>query len=185
MTSMPASRSDAATTLAPRSWPSRPGLAMSTRIGRIVSAMSHQPSAAGYGDRSARKLANVAPDEQRRSLALSGNEEHFATSTRQRAIRPRVERAFHDEAVAREQIREMRGRVESNAVLTLPTRARAAPGRAHRQHAGQHVERPFVPYHRLPIRQPPVAREKAPHHAVAVPAVPDQRTARLEHASPL
>src|SRR5258705_3696794 len=36
MTSMPASRSAAATTLAPRSWPSRPGLATRTRMGRIV-----------------------------------------------------------------------------------------------------------------------------------------------------
>ncbi len=34
MTSMPASRSAAATTLAPRSWPSSPGLATSTRMGR-------------------------------------------------------------------------------------------------------------------------------------------------------
>src|SRR3990170_6746819 len=33
MTSMPASRSARATTLAPRSWPSRPGLAMRTRMG--------------------------------------------------------------------------------------------------------------------------------------------------------
>src|SRR6266568_7448859 len=33
MTSMPASRSARATTLAPRSWPSRPGLAMTTRMG--------------------------------------------------------------------------------------------------------------------------------------------------------
>src|ERR1700756_1819625 len=33
MTSMPASRSARAMTLAPRSWPSRPGLATSTRIG--------------------------------------------------------------------------------------------------------------------------------------------------------
>src|SRR4051812_41282645 len=32
MTSMPASRSARAITLAPRSWPSRPGLAMTTRI---------------------------------------------------------------------------------------------------------------------------------------------------------
>src|SRR5215831_3363279 len=32
MTSMPASRSARAMTFAPRSWPSRPGLAMSTRI---------------------------------------------------------------------------------------------------------------------------------------------------------
>src|SRR5215813_12532919 len=34
MTSMPASRRARAMTLAPRSWPSRPGFAMSTRIGR-------------------------------------------------------------------------------------------------------------------------------------------------------
>src|SRR6185369_15717064 len=36
MTSMPASRSAAATTLAPRSCPSRPGLATSTRMGRAL-----------------------------------------------------------------------------------------------------------------------------------------------------
>src|ERR687886_804420 len=36
MTSIPASRSAAATTLAPRSWPSRPGLATRTRIGRCI-----------------------------------------------------------------------------------------------------------------------------------------------------
>src|SRR6185503_15899768 len=36
MTSMPASRSAAATTLAPRSWPSRPGLAISTRMGSSI-----------------------------------------------------------------------------------------------------------------------------------------------------
>src|ERR1700721_340530 len=33
---MPASRSARAMTLAPRSWPSRPGLATSTRIGRVA-----------------------------------------------------------------------------------------------------------------------------------------------------
>src|SRR5690348_6288971 len=33
MTSMPASRSARATTFAPRSWPSRPGFATTTRIG--------------------------------------------------------------------------------------------------------------------------------------------------------
>src|SRR5258707_15647593 len=36
MTSMPASRRARAITLAPRSWPSRPGLATSTRIGTRV-----------------------------------------------------------------------------------------------------------------------------------------------------
>src|SRR5690349_19295702 len=36
MTSMPASRRAAATTLAPRSCPSRPGLATRTRIGRFL-----------------------------------------------------------------------------------------------------------------------------------------------------
>src|SRR5881409_2991924 len=38
MTSMPASRSALATTRAPRSWPSSPGLAISTRILRDVPA---------------------------------------------------------------------------------------------------------------------------------------------------
>src|SRR2546430_14795651 len=36
MTSIPASRSAAATTLAPRSWPSSPGFATRTRTGRLV-----------------------------------------------------------------------------------------------------------------------------------------------------
>src|SRR4051812_9584694 len=36
MTSMPASRNARAMTLAPRSWPSRPGLATSTRIGVVI-----------------------------------------------------------------------------------------------------------------------------------------------------
>src|SRR5438105_4709761 len=36
MTSMPASRSAMATTLAPRSWPSRPGLATRTRMGLAI-----------------------------------------------------------------------------------------------------------------------------------------------------
>src|SRR5581483_870096 len=39
MTSMPASRSARATTLAPRSWPSRPGLAMRTRARGITSVL--------------------------------------------------------------------------------------------------------------------------------------------------
>src|SRR5881296_1684592 len=38
MTSMPASRSARAMTLAPRSCPSRPGLAINTRIGRSIVA---------------------------------------------------------------------------------------------------------------------------------------------------
>src|SRR3990170_1946958 len=36
MTSMPASRRARAITLAPRSWPSSPGLATSTRMGRFI-----------------------------------------------------------------------------------------------------------------------------------------------------
>src|SRR5215471_16115063 len=40
MTSMPASRSARAMTFAPRSWPSRPGLAIRTRMGRDMRARS-------------------------------------------------------------------------------------------------------------------------------------------------
>src|SRR5437660_2655649 len=43
MTSMPASRRARAITFAPRSWPSRPGLAINTRIGRsgIRGSLAH------------------------------------------------------------------------------------------------------------------------------------------------
>src|SRR5204862_7906393 len=41
MTSMPASRRARATSLAPRSWPSSPGLATSTRTGMVVRTPSH------------------------------------------------------------------------------------------------------------------------------------------------
>src|SRR4051812_45351756 len=49
MTSMPASRSARAITLAPRSWPSRPGLAITTRSGRGIAAIlpSHPRPPAG------------------------------------------------------------------------------------------------------------------------------------------
>src|SRR5687767_3421068 len=50
---MPASRRAKARTFAPRSWPSRPGLATSTRMGRSRSAIRHispfHPVSEGYG----------------------------------------------------------------------------------------------------------------------------------------
>src|SRR5215470_13812946 len=47
MTSTPASRNARATTLAPRSWPSRPGFAITTRIFLIYSS-SAAPAIAAY-----------------------------------------------------------------------------------------------------------------------------------------
>src|SRR6185436_15484625 len=52
MTSIPASRSARATTLAPRSWPSRPGFAMTTRMGRSAMTASLSPAT---GDRPGRR----------------------------------------------------------------------------------------------------------------------------------
>ena len=49
MTSMPASRRARAMILAPRSCPSRPGLAMTTRIGRCMRASLRTPHARGRG----------------------------------------------------------------------------------------------------------------------------------------
>src|SRR5258706_6458029 len=66
MTSMPASRSARAITLAPRSWPSRPGLATRTRIFRSVLLSSMQPY-----------LSTTAPDSPRRHGA--SNEFNFFT----------------------------------------------------------------------------------------------------------
>src|SRR6185295_13701207 len=44
MTSMPASRSARAMIFAPRSWPSRPGFAITTRIGRAMASSVPRPS---------------------------------------------------------------------------------------------------------------------------------------------
>src|SRR5690349_8710494 len=46
---MPASRRARAITLAPRSWPSRPGLAMTTRIFRTIGSPVHGPGTGSSG----------------------------------------------------------------------------------------------------------------------------------------
>src|SRR5215203_6572462 len=63
MTSIPASRSARAITLAPRSWPSRPGLAMTTRILRIE--VFSAPAPLHQGD-----LFILAPDVAQRVAHL-------------------------------------------------------------------------------------------------------------------
>ena len=115
---------------------------------------------------------------------LPGNQEHLAAPSRQRAIGPAVIGRLHNQPVAREDLGEVRGRVETNPVFAFAGRATPAPCRAHRQDAGQYVERPLMPDHRMIVREPPVAIEKAAHDAIAIPAVPDERATWLEHARP-
>src|ERR1043166_8223241 len=66
MTSMPASRRARAITLAPRSWPSRPGLAMTTRS-FLKSAIYPLKSATSYH----RNLFVLAPDLAQRVAHLA------------------------------------------------------------------------------------------------------------------
>src|SRR5512147_207296 len=66
MTSKPASRKALAMTLAPRSWPSRPGLPTSTRILRSSMAVRANESTSGAGRRRPRGAQEVT----RNSLAL-------------------------------------------------------------------------------------------------------------------
>src|SRR5436190_517765 len=106
MTSMPASRSAAATTFAPRSWPSRPGLATRTRMGRIVPV-------------------NLAGAPSARQLAPTCHEQHLPRATAERAIPEAVVRLFHHEAGVETQLGEPRGGIQADAVL-----ASARPGRA-------------------------------------------------------
>src|SRR5256885_16374359 len=47
MTSIPASRSDLAMILAPRSWPSRPGFATTTRMGPLIAGRVYTRSRLG------------------------------------------------------------------------------------------------------------------------------------------
>src|SRR3954454_9706524 len=107
MTSIPASRSAAATTLAPRSWPSRPGLATRTRIGLIERT----------------KLA-AAKRERQSVLFLSGDEQHLGRRSRERLVRESVEGLLDDQTGIGEQLRQARRGVETQSMLP---RARAAP----------------------------------------------------------
>src|SRR3569623_2117251 len=68
MTSMPASRSARAMIFAPRSWPSRPGLATTTRILRCVAVAlipgrNNRPADAAAPRRSPRTQARGRPPE--------------------------------------------------------------------------------------------------------------------------
>lgn len=56
------------------------------------------------------------------------------------------------------------------------------PPRAHRQHAREPIERPFVRNESAVVRLPPVTAEETRHHAVAAAAVPHQYSAGLQHA---
>src|SRR3954465_12068824 len=64
MTSIPASRNARAMIFAPRSWPSRPGLATTTRVLRAMAWRLNDQRVAGY----AREVAARAPNRQ----ALAG-----------------------------------------------------------------------------------------------------------------
>src|SRR4029453_4804638 len=68
---MPASRSARATTLAPRSWPSRPTLAMRTRMGVMSVAGGGGAPRAGAGDRRARGRRGAATAGTRRLQHLA------------------------------------------------------------------------------------------------------------------
>src|ERR1051326_632549 len=85
MTSMPASRSARAMIFAPRSWPSRPGLATTTRIFRL----------AGSGMPAADCMARRAHDAERHLHAgVDRAHDHVATAARhpagERALRLRA-----------------------------------------------------------------------------------------------
>src|SRR6202011_3105603 len=120
---MPASRSAAATTLAPRSWPSRPGLATRTRMGRIVSN-------------------NLASAPSARQLALARDEQHLARAAGEGTIAEPVVRLFDDQSGVETELGEARGRVEANAVRARPPSGWALPRGADRQHARKGIEGP-------------------------------------------
>src|SRR4029079_2957177 len=123
MTSIPASRSAAATTLAPRSWPSRPGLATRTRIGLIE-----------------RIKLEAASVERQSVLLLPRDEQHLRRRSRQRTVGETVECLLDDQPGAGEQLGEPRRRVQPDAVLPLPGPSTTFPGRVHGEQAGQRIE---------------------------------------------
>src|SRR5579859_3517119 len=72
MTSIPASRRARATTFAPRSWPSSPGLAMSTRIGAAVEGFSAIVATRTVGAGAEEKLCRGPRPSPRPASPLEG-----------------------------------------------------------------------------------------------------------------
>src|SRR4051812_8054029 len=167
MTSMPASRSAAATTLAPRSWPSRPGLATRTRIGLIERT----------------KLA-AAKRERQSVLFLSGDEQHLGRRSRERFVRESIESLYDHQTGIGEQLRQASRRVETQSMLPCARPGAAFPGGCHGQNARQRIELALLREQRFAGR-PPIAREKARHYTVAAAAMPDELAPRFQHSRKL
>src|ERR1700712_2969712 len=101
MTSMPASRSARAMTLAPRSWPSRPGFAMTTRILPAIAPIVGPSSLIGAGWRALHPLRfpfgdrpyRPVRDHRRAPRRLAGRDPHLLPTEhadpRPRAVRER------------------------------------------------------------------------------------------------
>src|SRR3954468_24349946 len=163
MPSIPASRSAAATTLAPRSWPSRPGLATRTRIGLIERT----------------KLAG-AKRERQSVLFLPGDEQHLGRRSRERFVGESIESLLDDQAGISEQLRQASRGIETQSMLSCARPGAAFPGGCHGRNARQRIELALLREQRFAGR-PPVASHKARHHAVAAAALPDQLASRFQH----
>ena len=97
-----------------------------------------------------------------------------------------VIRRFYDQAVSREEL----GKVSSGSKAECDVHVRPTTRRP--RHVDSTVSTPesgsndrSCPIIVSPSVEPPVTREKPSHNAIAVAAVPDQRAAGLEDASPL
>src|ERR1051326_1400954 len=205
MTSMPASRSAAATTFAPRSCPSRPGVATSTRIGRIQrfngttflnsggesweqSDGCKQLSNTELSQRQRRreKLAARLTQRQLAKLAfLSRDEEHLRRTPSHRTIPASGGNRFDDQSRIRTELGESGCGVQTNAMLALSGAVRTTPVRLDRQDTRERIEPPLLGVHRSIGGFPPVAIEEARHDAVAAPPVPNENATWPQHARKL
>src|SRR5579862_2586413 len=98
MTSMPASRSARAITLAPRSWPSSPGLATSTRIGGFILYVRRflvrpEHFAQGIADLTQRGVCAYRIQDERHSVlgSLGGSAQRVEGLAHPAIIAPRVQ----------------------------------------------------------------------------------------------
>src|SRR5437867_4142542 len=159
---MPASRSAAATTLAPRSWPSRPGLATSTRMGRIERLSGGLMSVAGGSSRTrAPKLAVARAGRQLAPhSALPCDEQHPARPTTERTVQPAVVRLLDDEPRIGAELGEACRRVQPDPVRPLAAAMFARPTRLDGEYARERVEAALLTNHRAVARHPPVTREE-------------------------
>src|SRR5215210_3471374 len=95
-----------------------------------------------------------------RSIVLSRHEQHFARPACKRRILPRIECLLHDETMLAQSGRELRSRIQANAMRSLSFPFWAAPRGRDVDETGKRIEPPLLCEQGAVGGAPPVAGQE-------------------------